>query len=164
CGDAGICEVDAGVCVECKSDSDCTDKAKPRCNLADDRCVPCLPKNDNCGHALYCDLQGMTYSCAPGCKNDNDGSGGDGGAPLEGDTMTDQCVNCLKDSECPLGKVCHNGACVSGCNNNQKCPNGLSCCNMLCIDTTSDYQNCGMCGITCNNGWNCCTSMCSNPT
>ncbi len=165
CGDAGVCEVDAGLCVECRSDGDCTDKAKPRCDPQFNKCVPCLPDKDNCDHAQYCDGMNGAYACAPGCKNDQDcNDGGDAGAgPLECDTMKHQCVNCLKDSECPLGKVCHSGMCVSGCNNMQKCPNPLACCTMTCVDTTTDYQNCGGCGKTCNNGWNCCNSMCSNP-
>jgi Cys-rich repeat protein len=166
CGDAGLCELDAGICVECQSDGDCTDKNRPRCNPANDRCVPCLPTKDNCGHATYCETQGMNlYACAPGCKDDSDCTDApDGGAPAtKCDTMKHVCVNCLMDAECPNGQVCHSGMCVAGCTQAQKCNNNLSCCNMLCVDPMTDYQNCGMCGNACNNGWNCCNATCSNP-
>lgn len=164
CGDAGVCEADGGICVQCRSDTDCTDKTKPRCDPSDDKCVPCLPTNDNCGIGTYCAQQGNVYACAPGCKNNNDCTASDGGVPqLECDVMKHVCVNCLMDNECPMGKVCHSGMCVSGCNAQQKCPNALACCAMTCVDLSSDYQNCGGCGKTCQNGWNCCNAACSNP-
>src|SRR5207253_2047787 len=51
CGDAGLCEVDAGACVACLADENCTNSAFPRCDLAQHACVPCLPNDDNCGFA-----------------------------------------------------------------------------------------------------------------
>jgi Cys-rich repeat protein len=165
CGDLGVCQLDAGACVGCLSNSDCTNPSLAYCDPAQGKCVPCLPSNDKCPQGQFCLQQGNNYGCVPGCKTNNDcGASGDGGASQPFcDPNQHKCVDCLKDMDCPSGKVCKNGMCSDGCTTQQKCAGTLSCCNMVCSDTTTDYMNCGMCGMACTNGYNCCNSTCSNP-
>src|SRR5439155_8284420 len=93
CGDgAGVCELDAGVCVQCNADVDCTDPSRPHCDPMTRLCFPCLPTADTCATGLYCGTvtgnAGTGYTCVPGCKNNNDcapGGGDDAGIPDGGD-------------------------------------------------------------------------------
>src|SRR5690242_18845787 len=43
---SGVCELDAGVCVDCLGGSDCPLKNLPVCDTATHRCVECLPAAD----------------------------------------------------------------------------------------------------------------------
>ena len=64
------------------------------------------------------------------------GSGGSGG----GGGGTGGAVGCTKDSDCPSGK---------------------SCCNGACVDKTTDSNNCGVCGTKCSGSTPvCCNSAC----
>jgi hypothetical protein len=67
-----------------------------------------------------------------------------------GSSDTGPAPECVMDSECPLGSVCENEACVPGCNAGQACAGTETCCNGTCIDTDSDIDNCGDCGIACD--------------
>ena len=42
----------------CLVDGDCHDTMRPRCDVAGQRCVPCLPVNDNCPIGSICGLTG----------------------------------------------------------------------------------------------------------
>lgn len=179
--DGGVCEADAGSCVECNGDNDCLDAAKPRCDLVSRRCFECNPQNDNCGFARVCvPNEGQVgFACRDGCKDDVDcqppGGGGDGGVADGGmpsqnthcEPKKKVCVRCLVDDDCPLGRICKANQCVAGCTEQHGCDNGLTCCDIqgqkACTDTRTDFQNCGGCGVVCQGGWNCCDSLCSNP-
>ncbi len=65
------------------------------------------------------------------------------------DPETRECVQCVGDSDCALGNVCSEHACVPGCNAEQACAGQESCCEGTCIDTQSDELNCGQCGEAC---------------
>ena len=179
CGDAGVCESDAGQCVQCVIDSDCKDAANPRCDDTSARCVPCLPANDNCGANLYCALSAGDFQCSAGCKTNSDcanadggtGGGDDGGAADGGaepsrslcDPQSHQCSQCLADTDCPLGQLCQAGSCGAGCNPNHGCPAAQTCCGAVCSDLQHDPGHCGACGTPCIGGFNCCGGACSDP-
>lgn len=220
CPSGLLCNLDQGLCVQCLAESDCTDPANPRCDLATNRCVPCLPDHDDCGHATYCAEVQSGYACSDGCKDDSDcaplGSSSDAGAPDAGalgdggitivdgglmdwdagmsldanmsldaaidagadlglgdggtatrplrcDKQKHQCVSCVEDADCPLGRVCSNGSCVEGCSGDQACPPSKACCDSQCVDTTGDILNCGGCGMACAGGDYCCDSLCVSP-
>jgi Stigma-specific protein, Stig1 len=128
---------------------------------------PCNNNPDNCPAGQWCDAQAM---CQVGCKTSNDcvgvGPANDGGmARTACNTSLHQCVECLANSDCPLGKLCSpSGFCVIGCDSGHACPGGLACCNSLCVDTTTDPLNCGACGNPCNVGaaTSCCASICTD--
>ena len=166
--DGGVCELDAGICLECGADSDCADHARPRCYAAAGRCVACLPApaTPNCARGTYCGQQNNVFTCLPGCAGDadcGDGSAPDGGSSARCDLQQHRCVDCAADKNCPVTQICANGNCVDGCSVTHPCANGLSCCNQSCTDPTSDAQNCGACGMACKGGWLCCSSTCFNP-
>jgi hypothetical protein len=133
---------------------------------------PCIPAGsqggDSCPGGEFCDSQSL--HCAVGCKNNDDcvgmGPAGDGGLPRTScNTTLHQCVECLGNADCPLGKLCSpSGVCVVGCNSGHACPGGLSCCNSMCVDLTSDPLNCGSCGNPCSvgNATTCCASQCTD--
>ena len=153
CGDAGVCDNDAGVCRSCMMDSDCGDPKSPRCDAPNRKCVPCLPANDNCASGKYCAVTAGIYACAPGCNNDIDcqgnGNSGDGGVEVGDGGSLDGGVG-------RPTMACCKHACVDTAtdNNNCKvcgstCVGGRACCGQACVDTTSDANNCGGCGKAC---------------
>src|SRR5262249_37216354 len=83
CGDAGVCDVQAGVCRECIVDDDCGrlgDAKRKVCDSDAGRCVACLPGRNNCPGGTYCNQLGDgNYACVPGCQNDTDCQVADGG-------------------------------------------------------------------------------------
>ncbi len=55
------------------------------------------------------------------------------------DPDSNQCVECLKDDNCPSGKVCSQKACVPGCNDMHGCPDGGGACtNGMCAACKTD--------------------------
>jgi hypothetical protein len=155
--DLAMAQSDLSCVAGCLVDADCNDPFHPRCDPTQCRCVECLPTLDNCGHALYCANQNGNYTCAPGCKDDSDCPN------AHCDVAVHQCVICIDDADCALGRICLNDTCVPGCTAAHGCPSPLSCCGGACIDITSDFANCGGCGNPCPFGWNCCSSLCANP-
>ena len=136
CGDGGVCEADAGLCVECVADGDCHDAASPRCDPATSRCVPCVVgRAGDCGAGLYCKALNGGATCAPGCQVDDDCPSVDGGARVDGGA---------EDGGAGRGVFCDPGThqCSTGCN---------------------VPRSCGACGNVCPGGWNCCAAACSNP-
>ncbi len=143
CPGGQVCN--AGGCVQCAMDSDCSG-ATPRCDTMTNTCVQCLPASDNCGLGLYC--TGTT--CAGGCKSSADCAGADAGADTVCKVATHVCVQCLGDGDCAATQVCGlDNQCTTGCDTAHPCMGGMSCCSGFCeaLDTTS---NCGACGITCD--------------
>ena len=138
CGDAGSCELDAGVCLECVVDVDCArvgDPMRKVCDGATGRCVGCLPGRDTCGPGTWCNDDGKGgYACVPGCRNDIDCQLADGGG------ASAACCNhvCVDTATSP--KNC--GACNVDCM-------ASTCCGGKCLDLQNDPGNCGACGKTC---------------
>src|SRR5258708_4707110 len=56
---SGVCEVDAGLCVECVMDADCPLKTRPACDISLHQCRECVaaadPAHDLCPAARFCD-------------------------------------------------------------------------------------------------------------
>jgi hypothetical protein len=146
CGaDGGDCDIDAGVCRQCLTDTDCSG-ATPRCDTGTFTCVVCLPTNDNCPAGKICVKNGPgQFACMPGCKTVAD-CFGDGGVPDGGAGVT-ACCN----------KVCINtsvnqancGGCGSACGADGG--PATSCCSSTCHDEKSDPDNCGGCAVACSN-------------
>jgi hypothetical protein len=131
------------VCRGCLTDGDCGG-ATPRCDPGSERCVACLPTNDNCQAGQYCQVQNGVSSCVPGCKGDSDcgstdgGSGGDGGvAPGQMACCNHQCADVSQDAT-------NCGACGKQCSGSAG-----SCCIGRCVDLSTDVDNCTACGNGC---------------
>ena len=135
CGDAGVCDVEAGLCKVCKADVDCADPT-PRCDVNRGLCVPCLPMADNCPMGKVCVQANGAYECAQGCKKDDECKAGDGGL-VAGACCGGVCVDTAANQM-------HCGAC------GKACAMGQSCCNSGCVDLQADVKNCGGCGNSCN--------------
>ena len=133
--DAGRCDGDLGVCHGCDSDSECP-SAAPRCDRPNERCVSCLPQDDNCVPGTYCAATtDGGYACIPGCKDSNDCNRSDAGGSRGYECCANRCVNLEADkSNC--------GACGRDCGQS-------TCCQGACTDVTNDPRNCGGCGIVC---------------
>src|SRR5438045_1025837 len=43
CPAGKMCDMKLAICRGCRADAECTDPANPRCEVAKERCVPCLP-------------------------------------------------------------------------------------------------------------------------
>jgi Cys-rich repeat protein len=177
--DGGVCEADAGACVECNGDGDCRDPRRAFCDKSSHRCFECVDSRDTCAAGKVCvrDASGA-LSCQPGCRNDGDcaapvdaGISDDGGAPplpaVHCQLQTHRCVACLDHPDCPAGRICAGNACVPGCTIGHVCDRGLTCCNpgkgSACVDLTGDPMNCGQCGKACAPGSICCQSACTDP-
>jgi hypothetical protein len=89
---SGVCQTSTGYCVECLSDSDCSQPGSPRCTSdidAGNACAQCVAASD-CGDAGPCN--GALFTCgtcasnadcpsaAPTCLNAPMGSCSDGGS------------------------------------------------------------------------------------
>ena len=134
CGDAGLCNLDAGVCGSgCTSDTQCKDAKAPFCDKTTGRCVACNPTSDRCPDGTYCAVQGGNASCVPGCKADAECAAMDPSSKCCGH----KCIDASADtSNC--------GACGNAC------AQGSSCCSGTCLNTSADVTNCGSCGNVCN--------------
>ena len=171
CGDAGVCELDAGVCVECFGDGDCHDPLRPRCEAA--RCVVCLPASDNCVKGLYCVVTDSGHACLPGCKSDADCAGDPAGASCN--MRKHACTACAVDGDCPM--VMHgSAACVAGACTIGGCEAGWDDCNGAVKDgcetnVNMSVNNCGACRSECSiphalpscKGGVCATDTCLYP-
>jgi hypothetical protein len=127
--------------VKCKSDGDCmAHPAGPVCDTETGDCVGCLPANDTCPTAQFCDP--AVKACAPGCKDDADCAEG---AAARCDVAAHACVECLADADCAPGTICIGAACVPGCSPTQDCQPGFTCCGSTCFDLLNDVEHCGDC-------------------
>jgi hypothetical protein len=143
----------------CKSDTQCTSKSDPRCDVATGQCVACLPTNDNCPSGMFCNqFSDGTYECVSGCKVVGDCP------PIPGadlaccamvcvDTMTNagDCGGCNAcSSNHMLTITCGAGACNGNCDmgyadcDNDKQKDGCE------TDIDTDTSNCGGCGKACS--------------
>ena len=84
------------------------------------------------------------------------------------DLTQHSCFECAINDDCALGRVCKNGSCVAGCDQQamRGCPSPYACCATTCTLTRDDPQNCGGCGLPCNGSQVCsrggCTTACSD--
>jgi Cys-rich repeat protein len=109
--DGGVCEADAGYCVECNVDADCRDPKRAFCDgVTNHRCYECNPRNDTCLAPNLCVADNGGYACQFRCKTDYDCTY----APLTPhcSSASHECVACLQDSDCPLGRICKGNKCV----------------------------------------------------
>ena len=112
-GRKDFCDLDSGVCLQCRDDSDCA-----ALGLAASRGL------------TFC----AEHVCQIGCESDQDCVGNPGGPHCE---VTDggalgACV-CREASECPAGGACHvpagnsSGRCETGCTADADCGTGFFC-------------------------------------
>lgn len=135
--------------ASCRSDSDCADPAKKKCDTASNTCQACIPGPDTCASGAYCGKEsGGSYGCLPGCKTDPDCAGladaGAGDAGADGGSapsVTPACCDHVCSNTAGDAKNC--GTCGNACGA------GAACCNSACLDTKSTLANCGGCGTTC---------------
>jgi hypothetical protein len=92
-------------------------------------------------------MGGMGGSPSVECAVDSDCAGNPNGSVC--DVANGVCVTCLVDTQCPIGSICKNQACVPGCSSEQPCANGLSCCDNTCRDLLEDNDHCGACALAC---------------
>ena len=129
--------------VGCQSSDDCTDDpAATVCNTDTGECVGCTADEDACLEGTYCDA--INETCVEGCLVN-----GDCGEDLVCNTDTNECEGCVVDADCPLGTVCEDGTCESGCTPQQACQPGLACCSGDCVDIDTDTDHCGGCDTPC---------------
>jgi hypothetical protein len=132
-GSDGGCHGDGG--CPCATDLECSG-ATPRCDPMSNRCVPCLPTDDNCPFGQICHQVNGVYGCGMGCKTDVDCAAVDAGAGS---------FKCC-------GKICvdvtSDPANCAMCGH--ACAGTEGCCGAICHDVTADASNCGMCGHVCS--------------
>ena len=141
CGDAGVCNMDAGVCGGgapggCTSDADCKDAKLPVCDRAGGRCVACSASADKCPAGSYCGAKAGVPACVAGCKTDDECANAPDGTPAS------KCCGHVCDDTSASATNC--GACDT------PCKGASTCCSSACIDTGGDAANCGGCGVVCS--------------
>lgn len=118
----------------CKSDTDCSDPGKKKCDPVSKTCQACVPNQDTCTAGNYCGKESNgNYACIPGCKTDPD---------------------CAALADGGVGDASADGGYVP-----QVTP---ACCNHVCSNTSGDAKNCGTCGNACSAGGGCCSSVCQD--
>ncbi len=175
-------EAVACVCAsdECCPEGYAFDESANMCVCVLDICCPpgfelgdderCLCESDEaCGEGFYCDSQ--TRDCR--CENDeacgeeafcNDfgfcqeraacTSSFDCPEGLVCNTDDGFCTSgyCAVDADCPFGRICQDGACRRGCQDNDDCWIAEACVNQECRGDTCDrLEQCGM-GEICQGG------------
>lgn len=149
------CNTTTHRCVQCKTSGDCPNTT-PYCD-PDGQCVRCLT-NDNCAQqnpppgspTLVCNQQ--SHTCITGCLDDAGCAQSFRGRKC--DLQTNQCVQCLANSDCSTGSdggqlvICTTThTCTPGCASDADCPQNRRHCNT----TTSLCVQCGSsadCGTT----------------
>lgn len=150
CPQGEVC-TPAGQCVQCTADAQCAG-ATPRCDVASNTCVACLPSADNCPPGQYCRAD---FVCETGCKTGSDCASG---VCLPNHS----CQGCVGDGECAAGHVCQGGVCVEACGPQTACGAGLDCCQGHCRNLRGDVAHCGGCNVACTQGQACCQSGCAD--
>ena len=124
-----------GVCIYCKSDSDCTGGAK-KCDVATGFCIMC----EQDSHCIYYGQKMMTGMCDPTYK---------------------MCVKCNSDADCNFyqspAKLCASNVCVQ-CKSDADCASehvkGCDTKSGFCYMCKSDPECCppdnAQCGLTCD--------------
>lgn len=125
---------DAGQCVVCLDDAQCTSPVQPLCfndaGPSFGTCVQCLASS-NCQPGDICDT---SMSCVPGCF---DTQACTGQTPICADSG--MCVSCLSAAECSGGLVCRQGTCTV-CQNDFECAE-----NYVNLTVCSPEENCVEC-------------------
>jgi hypothetical protein len=120
CADAGddsICNVDAGACVQCLSNADCSGST-PHC--IDGACGSCISSAD-CPSGKACNSH--IPRCETICSTKEECNDGGGGGPCASEYG--YCVECIVNADCPTKALplCNPppyGLCV-GCLSNADC-------------------------------------------
>jgi hypothetical protein len=135
----------------CNDERDCP-QDKPICDRdGSGGCVACVDDRD-------CPVPGLTCiagECRLTCSGDADCNGG------LCDPATHSCVACAENSDCALGHLCLDGACVAGCERDRDCPPETN----ACAADDGDHGTCYECIDSCASGLTCkdhhCTSQCT---
>ncbi len=140
----------------CKSDADCRDASKKRCELSSGTCYACVV-DTHCATWQLCDIR--NHSCVPkpgSCGTNKDCTSSS--APV---CVKNKCVSCSKDSECKALQACRNNLCVNvGCSNDAQCkPKLCNTTSKQCVDCTAS-SHC-QAGQTCLNN-KCVTTRCTS--
>jgi len=138
------CHPSRGTCVECTTDGDCTAGANKRCLVAEGRCVACTSDADCAGQegAPRC----LVASGTCGCATDGDCKGNVSGPHCD---ATLQRCGCLADSECTtapytvcslLSPASSQRRCQKPCGQDSDCPSGMIChpSDKSCVVCTTD--------------------------
>jgi hypothetical protein len=161
-GDAPICLIESGVCIECQTNADCAgDSGHPVCNVIHGQCSECATSAD-CGLAEpVCDLQagecrdclvdahcpagaacGGDHKCHATCTSNGDC--GDPNKPICDVLGNKECVGCLVSLDCvdPARPVCNDYHCV-GCASDADCtvPGLPACKGDVCVECDGN-QDC----------------------
>ncbi len=137
CGGAvPVCDVGAGVCVECVADGDCTSGTCSAMNV----CVGCATDAECAAADADLPICLDSGDCAE-CGEDSDCSGT---TPFCGGSNT--CRGCNRDSECaaldPANPICEGRLCVE-CGADSDCSGATPFCNTgtnMCGGCTTDAQ------------------------
>lgn len=139
------CDPNAGVCVECVNDAQCTTAGLTRCDLATQVCAGCKVDGD-CAHGQLCET--TTGTCLFTCIEDPT-------CPLEApacDEVRGVCIRCKHNRDCARDEpFCEavSGRCLS-CLNDDDCPVATPRCDrplggcVVCI-TSGDCTAPAMC-------------------
>ena len=174
----------------CVSDSNCGGNT-PHCNTNTDQCVECNTNGQCSGNTPYCYQNTCVNcvsdngcplgeicngnTCVPGCRSNANCPSNEpvcyGGNCVECTQNSDcntgfcgnnnTCVNCLVDTDCPIGTYCNNGNCVQGCHVDSNCAVGEYCNNGNCIPGCQNDNNCPPNLPHCSNSN--CVQCISNP-
>ena len=133
--DAGEPDVEAGASAECRTDTDCTNPAKPYCeHYESNRCVECMGSFD-CAGDEKCDSKTKTcidkVADKAECATNNDCH--DPVMPICDIFETQKCVECMGDFDCAVNEICYSKtkSCIddpagnAGCATNNDCNDPL---------------------------------------
>jgi Cys-rich repeat protein len=125
-GGSPICDSANNRCVECLSDTSCTDPMSAHCDVAGGSCEQCVT-DMHCGAGEIC----QNNSCVPTCATDANCATDGGGRRPYCSAVTKMCVECLTDTNC-AGNVsapfcsASRARCVQ-CRTDADCSSGLTC-------------------------------------
>ena len=146
-GKLGVCEDGTRQCQ--KGELGCIQNVQPsaeRCNALDDDCNGQVDDGaDLCGAGQVCDRG----RCVPKCGTGEFRCASDLVCTSRGVCVEPACAT----KDCPVGQVCHDGACVDGCMG-VVCPHSQVCRNGACVDPC---QN-----ILCDDGFTCVEGVCQS--
>lgn len=141
---------DGGPPRGCQRAADCSDPARPICDVATRECVECLSTDRGaCTVGEHC----AERVCVPGCATDAD-CAAIGGDAMRCRVADHTCVGCVSDDQCAPGTICDetSSTCVAGCTPEHACPGAELCCGGTCFDGDTSLAHCGACGNACASG------------
>lgn len=120
----------AGRCVACETASHCTNPAQPRCDPTTNTCVSCRTNSDCSGSTPICDAS--THTCRPCNPSASPTDCTDTSAPICATTgpSTGRCVQCARDTDCPMGTCDTASSRCTGCQSNADCGGDAPICDL----------------------------------